>query len=86
MELTGLTKKELLGLVALMEDVAMANGAVTDGERVRIDRIAEMLGDEEYRELLEEADERFTLFNFGYETGSFFAEISECNCFHNAPP
>jgi len=26
------------------------------------------------------------MFDFGYETGSLFTEISECNSFHGLPP
>jgi hypothetical protein len=33
-----------------------------------------------------EKDKRFTVFNLGYETRSFFAKVGECNCFHSAPP
>ena len=59
MTISGLSHDEKLALVALLEVLAMADGVVEDTEIQQINRIAEELGDEEYRELLNEADERF---------------------------
>ena len=59
MTLSGLSYDQKLGLVALLELFAMSDGVVTEGEAKQINKIAEGLGDEEYRELMEEADSRF---------------------------
>jgi len=59
MTISDLSHKQRIALVALMEAVAMADGSVTEGESSRIGAVAEALGDDEYRRLLNEADERF---------------------------
>ena len=59
MTLTGLSHEQKLALVALLELFAMSDGVVSEGEVKQINRIAEGLGDEEYRELMNEADTHF---------------------------
>ena len=60
MELNELTHDQRLALVSLIEAVSLSNGIVTDGERGSIAHTATLLGDDEYRALLEEADRRFS--------------------------
>ncbi len=59
MELTDLTHDEQLALVALIELVVAADRAVSDEERAEVARVAGIVGDESYRALADEADERF---------------------------
>ena len=59
MTLSGLSYDQKLALVALLELFTMADGVVTEGEVSQINKIAEEFGDEEYRELMDEADNRF---------------------------
>lgn len=59
MTISGLSYEQKLALVALLELFVMADGEVTEGEIKEINQIAEALGDEEYRELMNEADSRF---------------------------
>lgn len=59
MTLTELSHDQKLALVALVELFTMADGVVSDGEAAQINKIAEALGDEEYRELLDETETRF---------------------------
>jgi len=59
MTLTELAHEQRLALVPLVELYTMADGMVSDGEAAQINRIAEALGDTEYRELLDETEERF---------------------------
>ncbi len=59
MTLTQLSHEQKLALVALLELFTMADGTVSDGEVAQINRIADGLGDEAYRELLDETAERF---------------------------
>jgi hypothetical protein len=60
MELTQLTRKQQIALVALVEAIAMADGTVAEGEQREIGQIAAKLGDDTYRDLLNDADERFS--------------------------
>lgn len=59
MTLTELSHEQKLALVALLELLTMADGTVSEGEADQINQIAEALGDEEYRELLDETEEQF---------------------------
>jgi len=59
MTIDKLSHEQRLGLVALLELVAMSDGTVSDGEVAQINKVANELGDEAYRSLLDEADARF---------------------------
>ena len=59
MTLLELSSDQKLALVALLKTVAMANATVSEGEAQRIAGIANALGDEDYRALLDEAETRF---------------------------
>ena len=59
MTIADLTYEHKLALAALFELVTMADGEVIDPEAEQINRIAEVLGEEEYRKLLDEAEEKF---------------------------
>lgn len=59
MELQDLTHDERVALVALVEVVAGSDASVSDDEQDQIAQIAAAFGDEAYRELANEADERF---------------------------
>ncbi|MCC6849039.1 MAG: hypothetical protein IT294_11105 [Deltaproteobacteria bacterium] len=59
MELTDLSHDERLALVALIETVVASDAAVSDDEAAHVARIAAALGDDNYRALADEADERF---------------------------
>lgn len=59
MELSDLTHDERLALVALVEAVIASDAKVSDDEAGHIERLAAVFGDENYRTLAEEADERF---------------------------
>lgn len=58
MELTDLTRNQQFGLVALIEKIAMSDGTVAEGEQKEIGKIADKLGEDKYRELLDDVDER----------------------------
>jgi hypothetical protein len=58
MELSDLDHDERVALVVLVELVGESNAEVTEEEAGRIDAVAQALGDEEYRRLAAEADER----------------------------
>ena len=58
MELTELTRNQQLALVALIENITMTDGTVVEGEQQKIGQIAEKLGEDNYRELLNDVDER----------------------------
>jgi uncharacterized tellurite resistance protein B-like protein len=60
MTIADLSHDEKLALVALLEAVAMANTTVTEGEGKGIAAVAESIGDEAYRALLDEVERRFT--------------------------
>jgi hypothetical protein len=60
MELSDLQYDERLALVALVELIGEANTGVTEEESARIQEIVAAFGQDAYRELAAEADERFT--------------------------
>jgi hypothetical protein len=60
MELSELDHDEQLALVALMERVVGSDADVSDEEQAEIDRVADAFGDDAYRALATEADERFS--------------------------
>jgi hypothetical protein len=74
MILTELNHHQQLALAALVETVAMASGRVTEGEKGRIDGIVAELGEETYRNLLEEAE---TTFSDEDELREFLSEITD---------
>jgi hypothetical protein len=59
MEISDLTHDEQLALVALVEVVVSGDTDVSEDEQTHIARIAGALGEETYRTLANEADERF---------------------------
>lgn len=59
MELTDLSHDERLALVALIEAVIGSDATVSDEEASHISRLAAAFGDDAYRALAAEADERF---------------------------
>lgn len=59
MELKELTRDEQLALVALVEVVVTSDAEVSDDEESFVVRLAGTLGDDHYRALMDEADERF---------------------------
>lgn len=59
MELSDLEHDERLALVALIELVVGSDSEVCAEEQTEIDRVAEAFGDDAYRKLATEADERF---------------------------
>jgi hypothetical protein len=59
MELSDLTHDERLALVTLVETVVGSDVAVSEDEQAHIDQLAAVFGDEGYRALATEADERF---------------------------
>jgi uncharacterized tellurite resistance protein B-like protein len=59
MELSDLTHDERLALVALVKTVVASDAAVSEDEQAHIATLATVFGDEAYRALLTEADERF---------------------------
>jgi len=60
MELSDLDHDERLALVALIELIVGADAEVSDDEEAEIERVAAAFGDEAYRALATEGDERFT--------------------------
>ena len=60
MTISDFSHEQKLALVGLMEAVVMANVTVTEGEQQQIGKVADALGDEQYRLLLEEVEKRFT--------------------------
>jgi hypothetical protein len=60
MELPDLNHEERLALVALLEQVVESEGAVSEAEVAKIERVVGAFGEEEYRRLVEEVDSRFT--------------------------
>jgi hypothetical protein len=59
MELQDLSHDERVALVALIEAVAASDAEVSDDEQDRIAEVAAAFGDDAYRALADEADERF---------------------------
>ena len=60
MTFSELSHNEQVGLIGLMKAVAMANGVISAEEMRGIDKVADELGDEAYRSLLEEVGKRFS--------------------------
>ena len=60
MELKELTHDEQLALVALVEVVLESDADVSDDEESFVVRLAGTLGEDHYRTLIDEADERFS--------------------------
>lgn len=60
MKISELSHEEKIALVALVKAIAMANGSLNEAELCEIGQIAIKLGGgDEYRALMDEADERF---------------------------
>lgn len=59
MDLSTLSPDEALALVALLKTCVGADGAVSDEEGAELDEVVDALGDERYRTLATQADERF---------------------------
>ena len=59
MELMELTRKQQVALVAVMEAVALADGVIAEGEQRDIAHLAGLMGDDIYRDLLDDADDMF---------------------------
>lgn len=59
MTLSDLSHDQLVALAGLVQAVAISDGTVSDGEVGEIGKIADALGAEQYRALMNEADERF---------------------------
>ena len=60
MTISDLSHEQKLALVALLELFTMADGVVYENELKEINVVANALGDEEYRSLLEEAESHFS--------------------------
>ena len=60
MELADLNKEERVALAGLLEFVVMASGQVTDIEQQEIDEIVDALGEDNYRQAVDEVDQRFS--------------------------
>ena len=59
MDVRHLTRDQQVALVGLLEAVALSDGTISDGELVGIDRLTADIGEDAYRRLMEEADDRF---------------------------
>lgn len=59
MDLSTLGPEEQLALVALVTVCVSADGEVSEGESAELDALVTALGGEHYRQLAEEADQRF---------------------------
>ena len=59
MTLHELTHDERIALAALMEISMMANGHLSEQETAQVDEVANELGEEAFRALLDEAETRF---------------------------
>ena len=59
MELKELSHEQQVALVALVEAVTLADGTVSEADEEEIGRLAGELGEDTYRELLDEAERRF---------------------------
>lgn len=57
MDLNDLTRSQQVALVSLVEDLAMSDGTIAEGETKEIGKLTATLGESRYRELLEEANE-----------------------------
>ena len=56
MEIREMNRRQQIALVATIEALTVADGAVSENEEEEIGRIAAELGEETYRELLDEAE------------------------------
>ncbi len=59
MTISELTHEQLVGLVGLLEAVVMADKTVSEPEQDVLSAIVETIGEEMYRAVLEDADNRF---------------------------
>jgi len=59
MTIAELSHDQKLALVALMEAVALADGEIGEGEQREIAAVADVLGEDAYRALLDEVDSKF---------------------------
>ena len=59
MTISELTHEQLVGLVGLLEAVAMAEQTVTGPEQEVLSGVVNVVGEEMYRALIEDADNRF---------------------------
>ena len=59
MNIRDLSRNKQLALVALVEAMVMSDGGVSEAETANIGQLASALGDDTYRDLLNEADSRF---------------------------
>ena len=57
MKISELTRKQQVALVAAMEIMAMSDGVIEETEQQTINRVVEELGDDTYRDLMNDADE-----------------------------
>ena len=56
MNTNDLTRSQQITLIALVEELAMSDGTIAEGESKEIGKLASELGDETYRELLEDVN------------------------------
>ena len=73
MDIVDLTHDEQLALAGLAGTAALSDGVVSEGEQREIGLIAGALGDEAYRALLDEVNEKFTNLD---ELKTFLATIT----------
>ena len=59
MNIDELSYEQKVMLVGLVEAIALSDGYVGEGEQKEIGKIAETLGESEYRRLLDEAENRY---------------------------
>jgi hypothetical protein len=59
MTISELTHEQLVGLVGLLEAVVMADKTVSEPEQVVLSGVVDAVGEEMYRAVLEDADNRF---------------------------
>ena len=59
MEMADLSHEQQVALVAMVEATVASDGMVSESEEVQIGRIAAGLGDDTYRQLLDEAESTF---------------------------
>lgn len=59
MSIANLSEDQQIAMMSLLKTVAMADGEVSAGETAEINKIAEELGNERYRTLLDKAEIRF---------------------------
>ena len=59
MTMEDLNHEQLVALAALIERITISDGTVSEGEAEEINVLVENLGEQEFRALLDEAEERF---------------------------